>query len=650
LYNIYADNGKEFIVTIVWELLVKNNPNCFLVTGRPRTPQDQGSVESGNKLVSQIRKSLACKCRHAGLEDNWTKYLSQIMACCNSHAGQARQSILNYKAVFGMKYHAGLRRLLSEMRQCQNISERLCISPDERLAKLVEEMDIVDGITDEVLANVTNVDDNEDPNLVDDIIDDDMRYYEERLKYLEGEQQRYNESINQLNNSDTTGIYYDNTDSQIGGDGLRDDGTPYDNKDNCIATAQFLDIDLHDTNDDDLPSDSKPPAIKGLPAVASKMNTSELNFNEEDKDDDDCDYLATNSRPPANTSRMISTVPEDSKPQANSNRIDSTNIQLLLSDTESKTERAPFKSSPIFYTVRSAFLCGVATEQRPLSSRRKKAYMFVYPKLACKCVHKDNQIVEVGDKAYNTSIQSSTCWWDQEFVTAFTTMAAYYAHTCEGRDDSIVLPKLVHLITPRNVLDDSACRPINPNVEKIVGIIHNNNHYAVMEIDIANKIACIYDGLGVAPLLTWSQHIINALQMCQLVRVTAITSTVGDQSQLVWRARTRNKSPQVLGYSIMLDHEEWRLERGGFVAQTDGYNCGPIACLKILEMYSLVSVLDIEVAYSLNGLRRLAMDKWRLFIDYCNNDLVVRRRFDVAIKEPHPMPGMPEQSSLQWQQ
>ncbi len=106
-----------------------------------------------------------------------------------------------------MKYHAGLRCPLSEMRQCQNISERLRISPDERLAKLVEEMDIVDGITDEVLANVTNVDDNEDPDLVDDITDDDMRYYEESLKYSEGEQQRYNESINQLNHSDTTGMY-----------------------------------------------------------------------------------------------------------------------------------------------------------------------------------------------------------------------------------------------------------------------------------------------------------------------------------------------------------------------------------------------------------------------------------------------------------
>ncbi len=29
------------------------------------------------------------------------------MACCNSHAGQLRQSISNYEAVFGLNYHSG---------------------------------------------------------------------------------------------------------------------------------------------------------------------------------------------------------------------------------------------------------------------------------------------------------------------------------------------------------------------------------------------------------------------------------------------------------------------------------------------------------------------------------------------------------------
>jgi hypothetical protein len=36
--SLYADIGKEFIATIVVDLLKKSNPNCFIVTGHPRTP------------------------------------------------------------------------------------------------------------------------------------------------------------------------------------------------------------------------------------------------------------------------------------------------------------------------------------------------------------------------------------------------------------------------------------------------------------------------------------------------------------------------------------------------------------------------------------------------------------------------------------
>jgi hypothetical protein len=36
-----SDNWKEFIMTVVVDLLKTSNPNCFIVTGRPRTPRDQ---------------------------------------------------------------------------------------------------------------------------------------------------------------------------------------------------------------------------------------------------------------------------------------------------------------------------------------------------------------------------------------------------------------------------------------------------------------------------------------------------------------------------------------------------------------------------------------------------------------------------------
>ena len=40
----FQTNGKEFIATVVVELLKANNPNCFLVTGRPSTLCSQGSL------------------------------------------------------------------------------------------------------------------------------------------------------------------------------------------------------------------------------------------------------------------------------------------------------------------------------------------------------------------------------------------------------------------------------------------------------------------------------------------------------------------------------------------------------------------------------------------------------------------------------
>ena len=87
--NIFhTDNGKEFIAKTVVELLKQNNPYCYPIRGRPRTPRDQGSVESANKTVQQIMKtkSLQSERRQLGLDNNWTEFLGQVMACCNSHS------------------------------------------------------------------------------------------------------------------------------------------------------------------------------------------------------------------------------------------------------------------------------------------------------------------------------------------------------------------------------------------------------------------------------------------------------------------------------------------------------------------------------------------------------------------------------------
>jgi transposase InsO family protein len=49
----HTDNGKGFTAKVVLEFLWDLNPNILTVTGRPRCPSDQGSVENMNKFVKR---------------------------------------------------------------------------------------------------------------------------------------------------------------------------------------------------------------------------------------------------------------------------------------------------------------------------------------------------------------------------------------------------------------------------------------------------------------------------------------------------------------------------------------------------------------------------------------------------------------------
>jgi hypothetical protein len=54
----YTDNGKEFTAKVVIKALREMIPHIYAVTGRPRCPSDQVSVESMNMLVKRILGTL----------------------------------------------------------------------------------------------------------------------------------------------------------------------------------------------------------------------------------------------------------------------------------------------------------------------------------------------------------------------------------------------------------------------------------------------------------------------------------------------------------------------------------------------------------------------------------------------------------------
>ncbi len=69
--------------------------------------------------------------------------------------------------------------------------------------------------------------------------------------------------------------------------------------------------------------------------------------------------------------------------------------------------------------------------------------------------------------------------------------------------------------------------------------------------------------------------------------------------------------------------EEWRLERGYFIHQMDGFNCGPIACLKVMELFGIVTIpypQDINEKYNVC---KIVMGQWEELLEYCDSNLVL---------------------------
>ncbi len=54
--------------------------------------------------------------------------------------------------------------------------------------------------------------------------------------------------------------------------------------------------------------------------------------------------------------------------------------------------------------------------------------------------------------------------------------------------------------------------------------------------------------------------------------------------------RSRKPKECVNGYDIIIAMQKWQLERGYFLHQSGGNNCGPIACMKIMELFNAIDI------------------------------------------------------------
>jgi hypothetical protein len=98
----HTDNGKEFMAKCVLEFFRHLNPNILAVTGRPRRPRDQGSVENVNKLVKRVLQTVLSERRLEGQNPNWTEVLGSVASIIDSQCGRGKNDVSAFESQ-GMK-------------------------------------------------------------------------------------------------------------------------------------------------------------------------------------------------------------------------------------------------------------------------------------------------------------------------------------------------------------------------------------------------------------------------------------------------------------------------------------------------------------------------------------------------------------------
>ena len=61
--------------------------------------------------------------------------------------------------------------------------------------------------------------------------------------------------------------------------------------------------------------------------------------------------------------------------------------------------------------------------------------------------------------------------------------------------------------------------------------------------------------------------------------------------------RSRKPKLSINGYDIIIAMQKWQLEKGYFLHQSDGNNCGPIARMKIMELFHAIDVEEAREVY-----------------------------------------------------
>ena len=238
-------------------------------------------------------------------------------------------------------------------------------------------------------------------------------------------------------------------------------------------------------------------------------------------------------------------------------------------------------------------------------------------------------VLVVNDSYINRYILNSKEWFSHMFINGFIALVQHDAHISRPRyKDNNDIIKLVYR---DYALNDKDIIPDNNDSTHLVSVAFKNSHFVVLYYDIDKRQVTVFDGLG-RSINNWSKQIIATIKMFGLQRLDATCHEVTAAG-----TKTTNKHGNLVNEMNLklcfndLD-DPWVVSNDVNFEQSDYVNCGPLACLKVMDIYGFLGKSIEDIGKSEGGYRGAVLDYYNNCLDRYNSIIKVELRSRVMEK------------------
>ena len=229
-------------------------------------------------------------------------------------------------------------------------------------------------------------------------------------------------------------------------------------------------------------------------------------------------------------------------------------------------------------------------------------------RIICDTCEQMNGQVVIAFAANNNFVhryRNTQAWFSQDFMTGLVYLIQHDAHMTEPphRNDHRVL--LVQREFSRPSISENKSYG---NATHLVSVAHKHSHFVVLYFDI------VVDGLSMK-ISNWQKQVVNTLKWFGLQSPDTECKAESKERAVVDRSGARRKDVVI---QLVFDGSHatcWTISKDCSCKQSDGVSCGPIACLKVMELYGIVPEGEIErMGTDIKAYRVAVMDYYSTLI------------------------------------